>query len=101
VVDVIDGVIRRRGKAIGTVDASTIRIGARTYTVELSNPRTLHDFPTWTATVKLGDTVVLVSDEASALCAAMRRDRAMTEADHQDEIRRRLAYYLVWRDLGL
>ena len=54
-------------------------------------------------TVKRGDVVVIESADASALCAAMARAQKGTPmplAEQQDEIRRRVAFYLAWREVG-
>jgi len=100
VLDVIEHTLRKRGKAIGALEAGTIRIGKKTYAVAFTNPSDYHGMPAWTLTVKRGDDVIIVSEQATALCAPMHQNPPMSEADQQDEIRRRVAFYLAWRDLG-
>lgn len=100
VFDIVDGALRRRGKRVGTLGADgALTIGARAYTIALTDPGTLHGMPSWHVEVKDGDTVIAAGD-ASSLCAGMHRDPPMSEAEQQDEIRRRVAYYLAWRQLG-
>jgi hypothetical protein len=107
VFDVKAGILRRYGKAIGSLDATTgaITINKQSYSVDFANRHTPHgDLPAWNLTVKRGDDVVIESTDASALCAAMERARTggtMADAEQQDEIRRRVAYYLAWRELGM
>jgi len=100
VFDIKAGKVRKRGKAIATVDGGTIMFGRTKYTIELSNPTTVHEMATWELTVKKGDTVIIESKEASSLCAGMHRDPPMTEDDKQDEVRRRVILYLAWRETG-
>jgi len=105
VYDVKDGKIRKHGKPVGSIDAAgAIVFGKKTYTVEFSDQKPLHDFPSWTLTVKRGADVIISSTEASALCAAAHRAQTggtMSDGEQQAEIRLRVAYYLAWRELGL
>jgi hypothetical protein len=60
--------------------------------------------PAWSFSVKRGDTVVLESSNASALCTALHHGGAggiMPVAEQQAEIVRRIAFYLAWREVGL
>jgi hypothetical protein len=102
--DLRAGQLLRYGKAVGRVDESgTITIGKRVFTVTFGDEKQLHDMPAWPLTVKRGDTVVLASEEASALCAfaeAKSRGKQLTTAEQQAEIVRRVAFYLLWRELG-
>lgn len=104
VFDVKDGALRRYGKRIGKLTDDAITIGRKTFTFALTDQKDWHGLPAWTLTVKLGDEVVVTSDEATALCApleAARRGKPMPIAAQQDEIRRRVAYYLAWRERGM
>lgn len=104
VFDVKHGTLRRYGKPIGKLTDDAITIGRKTFTFALTDPHDLHDMLAWTLTVKLGDAVVITSPEATALCAPLERARhgeQMTVAEQQDEIRRRVAYYLAWRERGM
>ncbi|HEU0033188.1 MAG TPA: hypothetical protein VFQ53_21295 [Kofleriaceae bacterium] len=103
VFDVKDGKLRRYGKPVGSLAADAITIGKQSYMITFSDQKPLHDMPSWTVTVKRGDDVIVDSTDASALCAAMDRARTgkpMADEEQQDEIRRRVAYYLAWRQLG-
>ncbi|MEO8703891.1 MAG: hypothetical protein ABI867_27830 [Kofleriaceae bacterium] len=104
VFDVKDSVLRRYGKPIGSIAVGAITIGKQVYTVELSNRHLLHEMPAWDLAVKRGSDVIVVSTDASALCAALdraRTGRTMTDDEQQDEIRLRVAYYLASRDVGM
>jgi len=104
VFDVKAGVLRRYKKKIGRIaDDGSIVIKNKTYTLEFSNPHDFHGITAWDLVVKRGDTVVIESDEATALCAvaAAHADGVeMSEAEQQQEVRLRVAYYLAWRDVG-
>ena len=101
VFDIKGDKIRRYGKVVGTIDATgAVVFGKKKYTLELSDPMPLHDMPSWTLTVRRGDEVILTAEHASALCAGLHRDPPMTEAESQDEVRRRVIYYLAWREVG-
>lgn len=106
IFDVKDGKLRKRGKAVATVDdtAGTITFGKRTYTIAFTDEKDWHGMPAWTMTVKRGDTVVLESTEATALCAPLAKARTgqdMSKDEQQLTIRRRVQFYLAWRELGL
>lgn len=103
VFDVAGDKLRKRGKPVATFDAASVTFGKRTYTFELTDPRDWHSFPSWRLVVKRGDTVVIEAAQASALCAAAAmasKGTAMPDADQQAEIRRRVMYYLAWREVG-
>ena len=101
VFDIKAGKILKRGKPIGSVDATgTVVLGKSTFVIELSNPHLEHDLPAWQLTVRRGTATILESAEASALCVGMHRDPPLTEAQQQDEVRRRVVYYLAWRETG-
>lgn len=101
VFDVKNGKLRKYGKAIATINADgSVAFGKRVYAIELSNRHELHGMPAWDLAVKRGDKVIITSTEASALCAPMHRDPPWTEEQMQDEVRRRVMYYLAWRETG-
>lgn len=101
VFDVKNGKLTKYGKTIATISADhSVAFGKRVYTIELTNRHDMHDFAAWDLTVKRGDKVIITSKEASALCAPMHRDPPWTEEQMQDEIRRRVMYYLAWRETG-
>ncbi|MFN0250215.1 MAG: hypothetical protein ACKV2T_25245 [Kofleriaceae bacterium] len=101
IFDVKKDKLTKRGKPIASINADgSVAFGKRVYTIELTNPHKEHDFAAWDLTVKRGDKVILTSTEASALCAPMHRDPPATTAQMQDEIRRRVMFYLAWRETG-
>lgn len=106
IFDVKDGKLRKYGKAVATIDdaAGTITFGKKTYTIAFADEKDWHGMPAWTMTVKRGDTVVLESAEATALCAPLAKARTgqdMSKDEQQLTIRRRVQFYLAWRELGL
>jgi hypothetical protein len=106
VFDVKRGKILRYGQAIGTVDGNTVTIGKHTYELAFSDQKSthgLHDVVilSWKLEVKRGDDVILTSGEASSLCAALHSKQPMTDAEQQDEVRRRVVFYLAWRERGM
>jgi hypothetical protein len=106
VFDVARGWLRRRGKPVGRlVDQGALAIGPARYALAFSDPHTYQGSATltaWRLEVRRGDEVVLHADEATALCAAApdAPAAATTPEGQQAEIRRRVAFYLLWRDLG-
>jgi hypothetical protein len=106
VFDVVRGKVLRYGKRVGTVDGDTVTIGGHAYTLEFSDLRIEHglreiEIDSWKLVVRRGDATVLTSDRASSLCAPLHRKTPMTEADQRDEVRRRVTFYLAWRELGM
>jgi hypothetical protein len=102
IYDVKKSKILRYGKVIGSVDADgNATFGKTTYAILFSDPKDDHGMPAWTVTVKRGDAVVAETQTGSALCAGLHRDPPMTEAEQQDEVRRRVIYYLAWRETGM
>lgn len=97
VADVKDGVLYVRGKRAGKVEGEQVSIGRKTFTVALTNPHDYHGMPAWDITVKDGDTVIATGD-GSSLCSGLHRDPPMTMEQEADEVRRRVIYYLVWRE---
>jgi len=96
VFDVHGNKVLHYGKPIGSIAANgDVTFGKHTYSIELSNERIEHErVQTWNLVVKRGDTVILDSEDASALCAAFDGRH-----DPVDEVRRRVIYYLAWREL--
>jgi hypothetical protein len=106
VFDVKHGKILRYGEAIGTVDANTVTIGKHVYTLAFSDPSSekgLRDIKilAWKLEVRRGDDLIMTSDKASSLCAALHSKQPMTDAEQQDEVRRRVVFYLAWRERGM
>jgi hypothetical protein len=102
ILDIAGGKLRKRGKVIGSIAANgDVTIGGHTFAIDLTEPDKLDGvMPTWKLVVKRGDTIVLTSDRASSLCAGMHRDPPMTDAEAREEVRRRVIYYLAWRETG-
>jgi hypothetical protein len=99
VFDVKNGKLLKFGKAVATIEGNLISFGRRKYTIELTNPRMEHEvMPTWDLAVKRGDQLIIESKEASSLCAGLHRE--MTPEEHEEEVRRRVFYYLAWREVG-
>ena len=99
IFDIKGDKVRRYGKVIGRIDSSGgFVLGKQTYTIELSDKSGDHEMPTWKMVVKRGDTVVIESERASALCAGFKKN--MTDEEAQEEVRRRVIFYLAWRELG-
>jgi hypothetical protein len=87
---------------IGSVDdGGNATFGKTTYAILFSDPKDYHGMLAWTVTVKRGDDLIAETKTGSALCAGMHRDPPMTEAEQQDEVRRRVIYYLAWRETGM
>jgi hypothetical protein len=106
VFDVKRGKILRYGETIGTVDGDTVTIGKHIYTLAFSDPSSetgVRDVKilAWKLEVRRGDDVIVTSDKASSLCAAMHSKQPMTDAEQQDEVRRRVVFYLAWRERGM
>ncbi len=101
VFDIKNGKLRKLGKPVATIDADGITFGKRKYTIELTNPHKIHDaLPAFDLTVTRGDVLVLTSAEASSLCAGMHDPASFTEDDAREEVRRRVMFYLAWREVG-
>jgi len=106
VFDVVRGKLLRYGKKVGSVDGDSVTIDGHAYTLEFSDLKVEHtgrgvDIDSWKLVVRRGDTVIATSDQASSLCAPLHKDAPMSEADQRDEVRRRVAFYLAWRELGM
>ena len=102
IYDLKQSKILRYGKVIGAVDAGgNATFGKTTYAIVLGAPKDVHGMLAWTVTVKRGDAVIAQTQTGSALCAGLHRDPPMTEAEQQDEVRRRVIYYLAWRETGM
>lgn len=102
--DLAGNKLRKYGKPVATFDDTSVSFGKRVYTFTFEEPGDLHGMPSWKVTVKRGDTVVLESKQASALCAfaaaQAKTGSPLPEADQQAEIRRRMMFYLAWREVG-
>jgi len=95
-----DGTVVRYGKPIGKVTADGVTFGKRAYSIALTDHQLQESvMHTWTLTVKRGDDVVVTSKLAAGLCNAMKHDS--TEDSAAEEVRRRVIYYLAWRETGL
>lgn len=97
VFDIKNGKVLKLGKAVGTIDGNNVTFGRRTYTIELTDPHE-HHTPSWKLAVKRGDQLIIEAEHASSLCAGLHRE--MTPEQLEDEVRRRVIYYLAWRELG-
>lgn len=104
IFDVAGGKLRRYGKPVATFDDTSVTFGKRVYTFAFDDAGDWHGFPSWKVVVKRGDTVVIESAQASALCAGAeaqaRTGQPLPEADQRAEIRRRIMFYLAGRELG-
>jgi hypothetical protein len=99
VFDVKNGKLLKFGKAVATIEGNLISFGRRKYTIELTNPHMEHEvMPAWTLAVKRGDQLIIESEHASSLCAGLHHE--MTPEQHEEEVRRRVIYYLAWREVG-
>jgi len=98
VFDIKGDKLVKRGKAVATIAGDTITFGKKQYTIELTDPHEMHDMPAWKVAVRRDGELLVEAEHASSLCAGM--DKAMTPADHEQEVRRRVIYYLAWRELG-
>lgn len=97
----IDGdKLLKRGAVVGTVDDSGVTLGKKRFDIILDNPGTIHEQPSWSLTVKRGDKVILDGTNVWALCFG-RPDAPKVPSELQAEIRRRVIYYVAWRELGL
>jgi hypothetical protein len=96
VLDIKNGKLLRYGKPIAEVNDAGVTFGKTAYTIELADAPSKHGMPTYLLTVKQGDKVVLTSDEASSLCAGV--NAPMSAEDSRWEVRRRVVYYLAWRE---
>jgi hypothetical protein len=105
IYDIKGGKLRKYGTPVATFDPATgVSFGKRVYTIELTGEHERHGMPAWILTVKRGDTVIIESSEASALCAPLARAQKgidMSSTEQQEEVRRRVAFYLAWREVGL
>lgn len=102
--DLAGGKLRKYGKPVATFDDTSVTFGKRVYTFTLEDAGDWHGFPSWKVSVKRGDTVVIESKQASALCAGAaakaKTGQALPDDDQKAEIRRRIMFYLAWREVG-
>jgi hypothetical protein len=105
VFDIKADKVLRYGAAVGKLDGDSVVFGKTTYTIELApNATPLHrEMPDYALTVRRGDDVVIKAEHASGLCTQRVDDPSSPEsvARATDEIRRRVIYYLAWRELGM
>lgn len=86
-LDIKDGKVLKGTKVVGTIaDDGRVTFGKATYTITLGNP-VEHPLASWELEVKRGDTVVLTSERASALC----------QTRSPEDVKRRVIFYLAWR----
>lgn len=108
VFDIVRGKLMRRGKAVGTVDGTTITIGKQIYTVKVGAKLDYHGMPAWPLeVVRAGDkpATIVKTDEAPDLCMAangrlLAPDAPLDDTGAQARVIARVAYYLAWRQLG-
>ena len=87
------------GKAVATITGDTIAFGKKQYTIELTDPHFEHEkMPAWKLAVRRDGELIVEAEHASSLCAGLHKE--MTPAQHEEEVRRRVIYYLAWRELG-
>lgn len=100
VYDIKGDKLTKSGKAVATIAGDTIIFGKKTYTISLTDPHTMHDvMPAWKLAVHKDGELIVEAEHASSLCAGLAK-KGMTPAQHEDEVRRRVIYYLAWRELG-
>ena len=90
--------LRKYGRPIATVEGNTVTFGKTVYTIELTEPHEFHGMPAWKLAVKRDGEVIVEAADASSLCAGL--ERTMTAAQSEDEVRRRVTFYLAWREVG-
>ena len=99
VFDVKNGKLTKYGKAIATINADgSVAFGKRVYTIQFSNQHDYHGMPAWDLLVERDGARVVSSKEATALC--MQGQKTATEEQMQNEVRRRVMFYLAWRETG-
>ena len=99
--DIKNGKLRKFGKVVATIDGDDITFGKKKFTVSLLNPHKVDGvMPAFTLSVKQDDdAVVITSEEASSLCAGIHKE-SFTDDDAREEVRRRVFFYLAWREVG-
>jgi hypothetical protein len=97
VFDVKNGKLLKLGKTVGTIDGEKLTIGKKVFTIALTNPHTMHDMPAWTLAVSLDGETIIEAENAPSLCNNLHG--GMTEADQMEEVRRRVIYYIAWREI--
>ncbi len=99
VYDIKGDKLTKSGKTVAKIAGDTIIFGKKTYTISLTDPHTVHDvMPAWKLAVHKDGEVIVEAEHASSLCAGL--SKTMTPEQHEDEVRRRVIYYLAWRELG-
>jgi len=100
-----DGALRRRGKALGTIDGDKLTLGQQRYTISLTD-RLAEWGPMhrWEVKVLQGERLI-AGGKAMSLCIGTTNAPPPGErgpkwlAVEQEEIRRRVVLYLAWRQL--
>jgi hypothetical protein len=99
VFDVKAGKLRKFGKAIATIDGDTVTFGKKQYTIALTDPHKEHQvMSAWKLAVTRDGETIVEAEHASSLCAGLHKE--MSEADKEEEVRRRVMFYLAWREVG-
>jgi hypothetical protein len=99
VYDIKGDSVRRYGAVIGHVTKDGVTFGKHAYAIALTDHRMLDNIiNVWKLEVRRGDDVIVTSSAASALCDGMKK--GLTEDQSADEVRRRVIYYLAWREVG-
>jgi len=104
VFDIVRGKVLRHGKAVGTVDGEHVTIQGTAYTFEWGNLQKVEGLAGWHLVVRRDrdGKAIVASDLAVSLCGSLHHeDRPTTDAERQDELRRRVTFYLAWRELGM
>ena len=91
VFDIKGDKLVRYGSAVGVVTADGVRIGRTTFAIELESDGMVHELPSWDLHVKRGDDAILEGEHLYGMCR---------KTPPEDEIRRRVIFYLAWRELG-
>lgn len=102
-LDLRGGKLRRSGRTVGTVAGDVLRIGRNEYTIKIEHrpAKTGPSVMRWWVEVRRGEQLV-ADGQAMSLCLDGPPPELYTKAGagrETDEIRRRVIYYLAWRDL--
>lgn len=99
VYDIKGDAVRRYGEVIGHVTKDGVTFGKHAYTIALTDHQLVDKIiNVWKLEVRRGDDVIVTSESAASLCDGMKK--GLTEAQSMDEVRRRVIYYLAWREVG-
>lgn len=97
------GKLKHRGRVVGSLAGDVLRIGRSEYAIKIEHrpPKSGPEVMRWWVEVRRGEQLV-ADGQAMALCLDGPPDAIYTKAGasrETDEIRRRVVYYLGWRDL--